>query len=146
MNLSLNLLGGVVATALLFPSTTMVQAAPALGPIAKFELQYHQSKRKNMPNATNAYGKYLGSGDGTVSGRLKGKVYWDLYEDQSRDDLHRAQFVGYLETESGSRIPFDSMGFFKPRIGGGYWDLTSSVHFDCKDPHYPWLKHQTFLW
>ena len=134
-----------ISSALLF-SGMNAQAQSSLSQLGEMNLQYQQSKTKNVPNYAKPTGKYLGSGTGVMAGHVKAKVRWDLYEDQSRDDLHKAQFVGFLETADGDKIPFESIGYFKPRKGGKFWDLTSSVHFDCDNPKYPELVGQRIFW
>ncbi len=144
---SFYVISGSLAGALLliFPSVN-VYAQPDITPLGEMKLQYEQSRSKHVPEYQNATGKYLGSGTGSMKGHVKAKVKWDLYENQNRDDLHKALFVGFLETEDGDRIPFESMGYFKQRKGGQYWDLASSVYFDCDNPKYPGLVSQRIFW
>lgn len=137
-------IGAALLTSLCLANPTLCKAQPEL--LGEITLQYEQNKQRAVPDAADPGGQYLGSGSGELSGRYAASVHWDLYEDQSRDDLHRATFIGYLETDDGHRIPFQSNGYFKPRPGGGYWDLTASVNFDCDDPDYPNLADQRLFW
>src|SRR6202023_124001 len=54
--------------------------------VAEFTLQRQESQPKWIPEGKPLFGDYLGSGDGSGSGALVGRIDWDLYEDQSRDD------------------------------------------------------------
>ena len=88
-----------------------LEAAPSAA--ATFTLEYQQSERKWNRDGEGAFGKYLGTGTGTGTGALQGRIGWDLYEDQSRDDLHPAHFHGFVERD-GKRHPFQVIGVFTP--------------------------------
>lgn len=119
-------------------------AAAQTQPAMTLELTFQQSEQKLIESGSNLFGRYLGSGDGNVAGAVEGTVAWDLYEDQSRDDLHPAQFHGLLEVESGS-YPFQLIGVYTPRQServtapdGGehvrFWELTGTIVFDDDRP------------
>ena len=106
-------------------------AAPR--PVAEMTLTYHSSTKKQMPDGGHLLARceHIGSGDGTATGILAGHVGWDLYEDQSGDDLHPTQFRGYVERE-GKRHPFQIIGVFTPESGTPIrrWKLTGTIVFD----------------
>jgi hypothetical protein len=111
---------------------TSVALAASLYPVAyaTLELQYRSTMPRVMPSFDKSNGTYLGSGTGQAKGKLGGTVDWDLYEDQSVADLHRTQFVGQITTGDGSKVAFETTGYFVPRPGNAqFWDLTSAVYF-----------------
>jgi hypothetical protein len=67
--------------------------------VAEFTLQRQESQPKWIPEGKPLFGDYLGSGDGSGSGALVGRIDWDLYEDQSRDDRHPAWFRGFSRAQ-----------------------------------------------
>jgi hypothetical protein len=106
------------------------------------QLQYKEGMQRTMPSFNKNYGKYLGSGTGTISGKLNGSAVWDLYEEQSDPKLHRTQFVGRITSSHGSTVSFETSGYFIPRESDGHhWDLTSAIYFtDAKDAAYQSLS------
>ena len=110
-------------------------------------LQY----RKGMDAVTSPEGKigqYLGSGDGTVTGRtLQGLVRWDLYEVVGEARC-QTNFAGVIETDDGGQIHFDAKGFgmvpdpSKPNE----WHMASAVQFDTEDNRYERLNAVLGLW
>ena len=139
-----HMLPGFMGALSLLLCNSLVSAVPNVEGVLAIKLEYQQNQRKNAPTPEPFFGDYLGSGTGRISGQLNGAVHWDLYEDQSREDLHRVQLVGVVVKEDGSRVPFEGLGFYKSREGG-YWDLTASFSFDCKDSDCPWHQSQPLL-
>ncbi|MGH8248438.1 MAG: hypothetical protein ACREUU_18620 [Gammaproteobacteria bacterium] len=101
--------------------------------VAELTLSYQESADQQMSDGGRLFArcKHLGSGDGTATGALAGRIGWDLYEDQSRGDLHPTQFRGYIERD-GERHPFQIIGVFTPEAGKPIrrWKLTGTIVFD----------------
>jgi len=114
-----NLARGLVPTALLLLATSLtaqqpaVTSVPALQPAAELTLQYQQSDSTWVDDGEALFGHYVGSGRGIATGALQGTVRWDLYEDQSRNDLHPALFRGFVE-RAGRRHQFQIIGVYTP--------------------------------
>ena len=125
--------------------------APA-GPVSSGEavvrLQFDDGQKRVVRAFGKSHGKYLGSGNGTVSGVLDGTVLWDLYEDQDDPQLHRAQFVGRITGKDGSAIAFETSGYFVPRKGDDdFMDLTSAVYLhDAKGPGFRRFAGNLAVW
>jgi len=125
--------------------------APA-GPVSSGEaavrLEYDNNQKRVVRGFGKSHGKYLGSGNGTVSGVLDGTVLWDLYEDQDDPQLHRAQFVGRITGKDGSAIAFETSGYFVARKGDDhFWDLTSAVYLhDAKGPGFRRFAGNLAVW
>ena len=126
--------------------TAMAQAAERRS--TEFLLEYQKGLSQIMPRFAKAYGRYLGSGSGTVAGAIDGKVVWDLYEDQEAAQLHRTQFVGRISAPDGSSIDFETVGYFVPRSGApAFWDLTSAVYFfSAEGPTFQSLQGALGVW
>ena len=122
--------------------------ANALAEYALLQLQYKSGMQRISPSFSKNYGKYLGSGTGTLTGKVNGSVVWDLYEEQSDPNLHRTQFVGRITSSDGSTVSFETIGYFIPRSGDEhYWDLTSAVYFvDARGTAYQGLAGRLGLW
>jgi hypothetical protein len=124
------------------------------GEMGLFKLQYAPGKPKVNPSFGKGYGGYLGSGAGQLQGKFAGQVAWDLYEEQSNSTLHRTQFVGWITAEDGSKIAFETSGYFIPRKGFSprdgvteIWDLTSAVYFsNASGQAYRQLAEHVGLW
>jgi hypothetical protein len=111
-----------------FMITADAVAAPRS--VAEFTLQRQESQPKWIPEGKPLFGDYLGSGDGSGSGALVGRIDWDLYEDQSRDDRHPAWFRGFLE-RNGHRFPFEIIGVYTPDSADRRrWRLSGAISFD----------------
>lgn len=124
-----------------------MQNAPKPEPALIIELQYQPAKEKVIPSFDRGLGRYLGSGSGCVSGRMNGTVELDLYEDQRDTRLHRAQFVGVIVTTDGSRLRFESIGFFVHRESDpNYWDMTAALFLEANQQQYPWLEVPLAIW
>jgi len=109
-----------------FITTADALASPR--PIAELKLQASQSKRTS--DKPPLFGDYLASGDGSGSGALSGRIQWDLYEDQSRDDRHPAWFRGVFERD-GHRYPFEIIGVYTPDPkNSGRWRISGAITFD----------------
>ena len=127
-------------------SQTATAAAPMEAGV--FELRYKEGMQRVATAFDKSYGTYLGSGSGSISGQRNGDVVWDLYEDQSDPALHRTQFVGQITAPDGSKINFETTGYFIPRKAEQqFWDLTSAIHFsDAKGGAYRDLDGRIGLW
>lgn len=88
-----------------------VAAVAAPKQVAELSLHGLPSHPKWIPDEPPLFGSYLASGDGEGSGALAGRVFWDLYEDQSGDDRHPAFFRGIVE-QDGRRYPFEIIGIY----------------------------------
>ncbi len=130
----------------LLVATAIAQAAEPHS--AEVLLEYQKTLSQIMPQFAKAYGKYLGSGSGTVAGAINGKVVWDLYEDQDAPSLHRTQFVGRITAADGSSIDFETVGYFVPRSGTPtFWDLTSAVYlYSAQGPAFQSLQGALGVW
>ncbi len=115
------------------PLTVAVQANAAPRAVAELELNYQKSAEKWMSDGGHllARCRYLGSGDGSAKGAIAGRAGWDLYEDQSAQDLHPTQFRGFIERD-GKRHPFQIIGVFTPEAGEPTrrWKFTGTIVFD----------------
>lgn len=96
-----------------WPAALALATDGAQEPVATLTLQYQQSERKWFNNSKPLFGAYLGTGSGVGTGALQGTVGWDLYEDQSRKDLHPAFFRGFV-TQGTERHSFQIVGVFTP--------------------------------
>jgi hypothetical protein len=112
------------------------------------QLHYKKGMHRTSPAFKKNYGEYLGSGTGTIRGKVRGSVVWDLYEEQSDPNLHRTQFVGRITASDGSVVSFETSGYFIPRSGDEhYWDLTSAIYFaDANGAAYQRLAGRIGLW
>ena len=134
MSLLLQLTSAFLAGAILASAPTARGAGP--GEVGIFKLQYESNRPKVNPSFDKSHGGYLGSGTGELQGKFVGQVAWDLYEEQSDPTLHRTQFVGWITNQDGSKIAFETTGYFiarenfTPQAGVTLiWDLTSAVYF-----------------
>ncbi len=122
-----NLAPGLVLTVLLLPTLSL--AAPQS--VAVLTLEYQQSERKSINDGKALFGIYLGTGTGVANGALKGTVAWDLYEDQSRADMHPTLFRGFIERD-GKRHPFQIIGVLTPDglKKTRHWFLSGTIVFE----------------
>ena len=122
-----NLMPPLVLAVLLAPAPSL--AAPRSA--AVLTLEYRQSDGKWIADDKVLFGSYLGSGRGAASGVLEGTVAWDLYEDQSRDDMHPSLFRGFIERD-GKRHPFQIIGVLTPDglEKTRHWFLSGTIVFE----------------
>jgi hypothetical protein len=100
--------------------------------IAELSLHGLASHPKWIPEEQPLFGKYLASGDGEASGALVGHVFWDLYEDQLREDRHPAFFRGFVERD-GRRYPFEIIGIYTPDSADRQrWRISGVITFADK--------------
>lgn len=92
-------------------------------------------------------GSYLGSGTGEAQGSLlRGRIRWDLFEAQG-ETLCAANFRGEVETEEGTTVMFDCLGFFRrPEVGQQIWTMSGSVVLRSDDQRYSNLMERPALW
>ncbi len=125
-----NVFQGILAFAFLLAAGAAVAAPKA---VAELTLNYQKSANKQMSDGGRLFARcqHLGSGDGAATGALAGRIGWDLYEDQSRDDLHPTQFRGFIERD-GQRHPFQIIGVFTPDglEKTRHWYLSGTIVFD----------------
>lgn len=102
--------------------------------IAKLDLQYQQSTRRFFPDDVPDFGKYLGTGNGSISGSLIGSVGWDLYEDWEFAAFHPTLFKGVITIDE-QRIEYTMQGVFTPYREGGvkYWRFSGFFHIHDLD-------------
>jgi hypothetical protein len=118
-------------------TTVMAVAAPQA--TLELTLQGQPSQPKWMPEGAPLFGNYLASGDGRVTGALTGRIGWDLYEDQSREDRHPAWFRGFFERD-GRRYPFEIIGIYTPDgANRRRWRISGAITFD--DSHLVGTPH-----
>ena len=120
----------------LFVSTLFLAMNFALAdpkPVTELSLIYQKSADKQTSDGGHmlARCRYLGSGNGAATGALAGRIAWDLYEDQSRDDVHPTQFRGFIERD-GKRHLFQIIGIYTPEAGEPIrrWKFTGTIVFD----------------
>jgi len=116
-----------------------------LQPLFGAEMQYRGQQAITSPQGK--VGQYVGSGDGTVEGRVKGVIQWDLYEDIN-EGVCLTNFAGLIQTEDGAIIHFDARGHGKvidpqkPKE----WVMVYGVKFDTEDERYAWLNATLGVW
>lgn len=104
------------------------------------ELVYQQSERRWFNDRSGFFESYLGTGNGRASGRLDGRIGWDLYEDQKLDDFHPAHLHGFIE-QDGVRHEFQVIGIYTPvtddhavtpdgKTHPKIWALSGAIVFD----------------
>ena len=117
---------------LLVAGSCMITANAVAAPqaVAELTLQRQVSQPKWIPDGQPLFGDYLASGDGSGSGALAGRIDWDLYEDQSREDRHPAWFRGFIERD-GRRYPFEIIGIYTPDSADlRRWRISGAITFD----------------
>jgi hypothetical protein len=94
-------------------------------------------------------GEYLGSGDGTIIGPgLQGTIRWDLNEQVGRDACQMF-FAGVVDTEEGSTISFETLGFGQvtdPATAPARWTVTAAARSVTDDARYAWLTARPLTW
>ena len=114
------------------------QTPQSPAPIAQLALHHEPGANQFVPNAAPVFGQYLGSGDGTATGVLGGRIVWDLYEDQTQSNAHPAFFRGVIE-HNGASYPFEIIGALTsetPRapVERQRWSLSGVIVFDGDAP------------
>ena len=111
----------------------------------EMELLYRQGMEK-ATTFTDPVRKYLGSGDGNVTGEyMRGTVRWDLFEQQGETACD-AHFTGIIETDDGAAIHFYATGYFKRPESGSIWRLSAGALFETEDARYQWLTAKPTIW
>lgn len=102
-----------VVRSLVITGSVMIAARALATPqqVAESSLHGLPSHPKWIPEEEPLFGSYLASGDGEASGAFSGHIFWDLYEDQLRNDRHSAFFRRFIERD-GSRYPFQIIGIY----------------------------------
>jgi hypothetical protein len=105
------------------------------------ELEYRQGMARVLLDR-GKIGDYLGSGEGSVFGlNVNGVVHWDLFREED-EFLCGSNLRGLIETDDGSRINFDSVGYFmRPDMSRPTeWFAAASVNFKSDSQLYNWLN------
>jgi len=120
--------------------------------LSKADLQYRSELESDaVVVAEGREGSYIGSGDGTVSGRrLRGTLRWSMWSRHCLYPLARSgQSVpeglhlctinpaGFIETQDGARIRFDGRGYGLRSSEKYQTNLT--LVFGTEDVRYEWL-------
>lgn len=106
-----------------------------------------QDFKDSVTSPEGKVGKYMGGGDGAVTGQINGKMYWDLYEDMD-GDVCLTNFAGRIETEDEAIIHFDARGHGKvvnPEKPDD-WVMVYGVKFNTEDERYDWLNATLGVW
>lgn len=92
-------------------------------------------------------GDHVGSGEGTVSGRLNGTIQWSLYENSNKEAC-TMQFVGEILTEDGARIRFEGQGHAIIPDGKtpSRWKQGGAFRFSTEVERYVWLNSTLAAW
>ncbi|MCI0711818.1 MAG: hypothetical protein L0154_16805 [Chloroflexi bacterium] len=112
----------------------------------ELEMQY----RVDQPAITSPEGKvgeYIGSGDGTVTGKIDGLLRWDLYE-AIDDDVCLTNLAGEIEVADGSIIRFDARGHGKVTRANQphLWTMVYGVKFSTDSQIHDWLNTTLGVW
>ncbi len=113
----------------------------------ELELQYRPELGARS-SAEGRAGSYLGSGDGRAVGvSLTGRVRWDLYEDTGKG-VCATNFVGFIETDDGARIDFETTGFglVPDRSAPNRWTMNGAVRFATESGALRWLNSTLAVW
>jgi hypothetical protein len=123
-------LAGAVAVTVSLVVGAMATTAPEQ--VAELVLHGLPPHPKWNPGEPPLLGTYLGSGDGEAFGKINGRVYWDLYEDQSREDRHPTYFRGQIERD-GRHYPFEIIGIYSPASADKKrWRFSGAITFADK--------------
>ncbi len=128
------------------PSRQNRTTRPTMENLFEFQLKRTSSDAVFSPRGPQE-GEHVGSGEGTVSGRLKGIIRWSLYEN-SYTQACAMQFVGEIRTEDGVRIPFEGQGFaiVPDRDRPSLWATGGAFRFEPGDARYAWLGSKLTPW
>ena len=110
--------------------------------------QAELQQRSEMTPAVTAEGregKLVGSGDGSVRGsKIRGKVRWSNFE-KVGDKVCQMNLAGYIETDDGARVDFDSTGY-AVLVNPPQWNTAGTMRFTTKDKRYDWLNGKLSTW
>lgn len=123
-----------------------MSAAVDLRKLFEVEMQY-QADQSAITTARGKVGKYVGSGNGTVTGLLNGEIRWDLYEDID-NDVCLTNLAGEIATSDGAVIHFDARGHGKVTDPSKphRWTMVYGVKFNTENPNYDWLNATLGVW
>jgi Protein of unknown function (DUF3237) len=134
-----------------------------LEPLFRAELRYtSESPTDAVIPPEGREGVYIGSGDGSVNGRLQGTIRWSFYAADCMyllvrrgDPVPQGQHLcydnpgGFIETRDGASIRFDAKGYglrgFDP-AHPHLWRLVMGLQFHTEDPRYRWLNSRLGMW
>jgi len=92
-------------------------------------------------------GQYIGSGDGSITGKLNGTIRWDLYEAIDHETC-LTNFAGIIETLEGDIIRYDARGHGKvpDPTRPHEWVMVYGVKFETDSEAYRWLNATLGVW
>lgn len=122
------------------------ETTSAMEPLFDFQIKRTSDQTTFKPRGPRE-GEHVGSGEGTVDGRLKGTVRWSLYEN-SYAKACTMQFVGEILTEDGVTIPFEGQGFaiIPDHDNPSQWATGGAFRFEPDDARYAWLNAKLAPW
>ncbi len=112
-----------------------------------FDAEMVYRGQKAMTSSVGKVGQYVGSGDGSIAGKINGKISWDLYEDIDNGAC-LTNFAGIIETVEGDLIRYDARGHGKvpdPKKPHE-WVMVYGVKFDTDSETYSWLNATLGVW
>ena len=124
---------------------TIQTKTATLQPLFNAEMHYRGQEAISSPKGK--VGSYVGSGDGTVKGRIQGVIHWDLYE-AIDEGVCLTNLAGSIHTDDGATIGFDARGHGKvpdPQKSKE-WVMVYGVKFDTTDERYAWLNATLGVW
>jgi hypothetical protein len=77
-----------------------------------FDAEMMYRGQEAITSSEGKVGQYVGSGDGSIAGKINGKIRWDLYEDIDNGAC-LTNFAGIIETHEGDLIWYDARGHGK---------------------------------
>ncbi len=106
----------------------------------------HTGKVEFVPDGPKE-GELVGGGEGTVQGRLSGKMRWSLYENSTPRGC-TMQLPGEILTDDGARISFQGQGhaIVPDKNLSSHWKVGGAFRFQTKDKRYLWLNRTLALW
>ncbi len=132
-----------------------------LSPLFEAALQYDNSVNVEVPT-TGRTGDFIGSGKGTLTGKIAGEVYWQFFaencaylwvkdgeEPPENQHLCKTNPGGIIKTADGAEIRFDAKGYgFRgyDESNPHLWKLTAALQFHTNDERYSWLNTSLGIW
>lgn len=125
------------------------------------EIRYRSDMDPVIP-AEGRDGQLIGSGDGELTGKIRGTMRWSFFaadcayllvqagiEPPPGQHLCKTNPGGVIETEDGARIRFDAKGYGLRGYDQAHphkWRLTMALQFSTDDERYGWLNSTLGLW
>ncbi len=106
----------------------------------------HTGKVEISPDGPKE-GGLMGGGEGTVQGRISGKMRWSLYENSTPRGC-TMQLPGEILTEDGATILFQGQGHAIVPDSNlrSRWKVGGAFRFQTGDERYLWLNSTLALW